>query len=300
MQTRGVVLVTGAAGRQGGAVARLLLACNWPVRALTRDPRKPAARRLAAAGAQIVKGDLNDAESLTPALKNVYAVFSVQDFGEHGYKGEVRQGKTLADAARAHDIQHFIYSSAAAANDRTGLPFFESKWEVEQYIRELCLPATILRPVAFMENFEWPHIQAGIRRGSLRLPLRSNKPIQLIAIDDLALFVLMALKHPDEYLGQTLELASDELTMPEAAEVFSQIIGRSVRYYSVPMFWARLVARKQVVRTFAWLNEHGYRVDIGALRARFPQLMTLDGWAVEKGWGRGNCLARANWAASMA
>jgi len=92
------ILVAGATGQQGGAVARYLLKQpGFAVRALTRDSAKPAARSLAQAGAEVVQGDLDDPASVRRALEGAWGAFSVQNFMETGYDGEIRQGKLLAD-----------------------------------------------------------------------------------------------------------------------------------------------------------------------------------------------------------
>ena len=118
------VLVSGATGNQGGAVARNLLERGFEVRALTRDPDKPAARLLAERGAEVVRGDLEDRSSLDRALEGAYGAFSVQNFSEAGYDGEVRQGKALADAAKEAGVSHFVYSSVGSAYRNTGIPLF--------------------------------------------------------------------------------------------------------------------------------------------------------------------------------
>jgi uncharacterized protein YbjT (DUF2867 family) len=128
------VLVTGATGQQGGAVARhLLKRPGFVVRALTRDSAKPAARTLAQSGAEIMRGDLNDPASIRRAMEGAYGVFSVQNFMETGFEGEVRQGKALADAAKAAGVQHFVYTSVVSADRHTGLPHFESKWQIGMF-----------------------------------------------------------------------------------------------------------------------------------------------------------------------
>src|SRR5512142_622444 len=97
-----LILVTGATVQQGGAVARqLLLQPGLSVRALTREPAKPAARSLAQAGAEIFQGDLDNPASVKRALERAWGVFSVQSFMETGYDKEIRQGKAVADAALA-------------------------------------------------------------------------------------------------------------------------------------------------------------------------------------------------------
>ena len=145
-----LILVCGATGSQGGAVARRLLDRGFRVRALTRDPQKPEAQALADGGAEVVQGDMDDRSSVEEVLEDTYGVLSVQNFWETGYDREVQQGETVADAANAAGVEHFVYSSVGSAHRRTGIPHFESKREVEEHVRELGLPYTILRPVFFM------------------------------------------------------------------------------------------------------------------------------------------------------
>ena len=123
-----MILVSGATGQQGGAVARNLLEWGFTVRALTRDTDKAAARELADLGAEVVSGDLEDRASIERVLDGVYGVFSVQQFMETGVEGEVRQGVLLADAAKAAGVEHLVYSSVGSAHRDTGIPHFESKW----------------------------------------------------------------------------------------------------------------------------------------------------------------------------
>ena len=142
-----IILVTGATGQQGGAVARhLLKQPGFAVRALTRDSAKPAARALAQAGAEVVRGDLDDPASVRRALEGAWGVFSVQNFMETGYEGEIRQGKALADAAKAAGVQHFVYTSVVSADRKTGLPHFESKWQIEQHIVQADCPTRYCGP----------------------------------------------------------------------------------------------------------------------------------------------------------
>lgn len=127
-QTR-PILVTGATGQQGGAVARALLAKGQPVRVMTRNPEKAAS--LAKAGAEIVQGDLTNQAILQMALRSVHGVFAMSTPFEAGMEAEVRQGIMLADAAKEAGIAHYVYTSVGSAHRNTKIPHFESKWKVE-------------------------------------------------------------------------------------------------------------------------------------------------------------------------
>src|SRR5215471_20489702 len=162
-----IVMVTGATGRQGGAVVRHMLPKGWKLRALTRNPKNYAAQELARKGVEVAQGDLEDPASLDRAARGVYGIYSVQDFWSIGVKREVQQGKNVADAAKKTGVEHFVYSSAGGAERNSGIDHFESKWEVENYIRKLGLPATMIRPVAFMANYYIDQVEIGILKGKL-------------------------------------------------------------------------------------------------------------------------------------
>ncbi len=284
-QSQNTIVVAGATGQQGGAVARQLLADGWSVRALTRDPASDRAKALSADGAQLVQGNLDDSPSLEAALRGVHGVFGVQNFALPGVgaEGEVRQGLALANAARAAGVRHFVYSSVGGAERNSGIPHFESKWQVEQHIRALDLPHTMLRPVAFMENYNGvrPVILGGVFP---TFGLRPEKTLQLLALDDLGAFAAIAFAHPDEYLGRALELAGDELTAPQIAAVFSRVLGRPVQVDDQLPNGGDPDSRRERDKMLRWFNERGYVADIGALRRIHPGLLTLEAWARRTGW----------------
>ncbi len=173
---RGPVLVVGATGNQGGATARALLADGWPVRAMTRDPNSAGAKELAALGAELVTADLDDPPSLEAAVRGMYGVFSVQNFMTAGLEGEVRHGNAVAAAASEAGVMHFVYTSVGGAERASGVPHFETKWTIEQRITQLGLPATVLRPALFMDNFAHPQARWMVL-GMLRPALRPSRSV---------------------------------------------------------------------------------------------------------------------------
>lgn len=282
--TNRIIAVTGATGQQGGAVARELLRRGWGVRALTRDAAKPAARALASAGAQLVSGDMDNPAELAAAFDGAYGVFSVQNFWLPGVgaEGEVRQGKNVAQAAKATGVAHLVYSSVGGADRAPGVSHFESKWEIEQYIRALDLPATILRPVAFMENYFWSRDQilGGEFVGFGLLP---ETKLQLIAVDDIAAFAALAFAEPETYIGRTLEIAGDDLTEVEIAADFSRALGRPVNKI-VPQPAEGQAPDEEMQRMWAWFTYQGYQADIPALRQAHPGLIDFPTWLQRTGW----------------
>jgi len=282
------VLVSGATGRQGGAVVRHMLAKGWKLRALTRNTSNHAAQELARMGVQLVQGDLEDPASLARAAQDVYGIYSVQDFWAVGAKREIQQGKNLADAGKKANVKHFVYSSVGGAERNTGIPHWDSKWEVEKYIRSLGVPATILRPAAFMETYYIDQVEIGILKGKLVDPIRADKPYQTIATDDIGAFVALAFVRPEHFIGKELEIAGSELTNPQAAEVFSQVLGKPVKFQKLPLPLVRLVLGKEFYLMFRWFNEAGFNADIAGLRRQYPdiRLHSLEEWLRNEGWNK--------------
>jgi uncharacterized protein YbjT (DUF2867 family) len=280
------VLVTGATGRQGGAVIRHMLPKGWRLRALTRNPTNQAAQELARQGVEVVQGDLEDQASLTAPIRGVYGVYSVQDFWAVGAKREIAQGKNLADAAKKAGVQHFVYSSVGGAERNSGIPHWETKWEIEKHIRSLGLPATVIRPAGYMENYYVDQVEIGILKGKLADPIRADKPYQTIATDDIGAFAALAFERPQEFIGKELEIAGSELTNPEAAKVFSRVLGKPVKFQKLPLPLLRLVLGKEFYLMFRWFNEAGFKADIQGLRRAYPEvrLHTLEEWLRSEGW----------------
>jgi uncharacterized protein YbjT (DUF2867 family) len=279
-----IIAVTGATGQQGGAVARKLLAEGWKVRALTRDVNKPAAQVLKDLGTEVVPGDLDDRAQLDAAFQDAYGVFSVQNFWlpNVGFEGEVRQGKSIADAAKAAGVQHLVYSSVGAAHRGMGQKHFESKWIIEQYIHALDIPYTILRPAAFFENFNWE--RAAILNGTFNaIGLRPEKERQLIAVEDIAVFAALAFANPAQYLGKTIELAGDALTESELADTFAKVIGRPVKL-TIPTGDNRRRSDEEMTAMFNFFNGEAYDANIPALRKIHPGLLTLEQYLRKNGW----------------
>jgi len=263
-----------------------MLAKGWSLRALTRSPSGPAAGQLASKGIEVVQGDLEDPPSLERAARGAYGIYSVQDFWAVGARREVQQGKNLAEAGKKAGIEHFVYSSVGGAERNSRISHWESKWEIENHIRKLGLPATMIRPAAFMENYYIDQVEIGILKGRLMDPIRGDKPYQTIAADDIGGFVALAFERPNEFIGTELEIAGSELTNPQAAEVFSRVLGKPVKFRKLPMPMVRLFLGKEFYEMFRWFNESGFAADVDGLRRRYPEvrLQTLEEWLRSEGW----------------
>lgn len=271
-EAKKTILVTGATGHQGGAVARHLIKNGFKVRALTRNPDSQPAKSLKDMKVEIVQGDLFQPETVEKQMKNIYGVYSVQNFWEHGYQGEIEQGRALVDVAKKAGVQHFVYSSVASANKGTGLSHFESKFELEKYIKQTGLNYTIFRPVFFMENFLAMHNQ--ILEGRLVSAINENTPLQMIAVQDIGAFVLQAFQHPDIFSKKEVDLAGDSKTMPEVASILSENLGEQVKYVRLEMDEFRNIMGDEYANMMEWFNRVGYDVDIEALRQNYDVELT--------------------------
>jgi uncharacterized protein YbjT (DUF2867 family) len=280
------ILVTGATGQQGGATARELLNSGHKVFAMTRKPESEAAKALKAQGAHIVQGDLNDAKSLERALKGMWGVFAVQNTWEAGVEQEEVQGKRMAEVARKAGVGHFVYSSVGSAHRKTGIPHFDNKWRIEETIRKLDFPSyTIVRPVFFMENLSSPWFKPGIDDGKLTLAIKPDTKLQMIAVRDIGKYHAIAFEQHDRLNGKAFDIAGDELTMPQAAEVLSRETGHTVVFDPPP-----IQAVREMSEDFAlmceWFDRVGYDVDMPALQKEFGVAPTkFADWAAAVEWG---------------
>lgn len=264
--------VVGATGQQGGASARALLTAGAGVRALVRRPESEPARRLAESGAELVRADLTDPGSLGEAFADVDGVFAMTTFTERGVEAEIADGSRIADAAAAAGVAHLVYSSVGGAERGTGIPHFESKRRVEEYIASLGLPATFVRPVFFMENLS-PSTEDGA--SVLRLPLPGDVPVQMVAVDDIGAVCAAALLDPTRVPGGAVEIAGDELTGEQAAEVLG------ARYEALP---AGVFDDADLTAMFTWLAEQrpAYRADFALTRELDPGVLDLAAWAARR------------------
>jgi uncharacterized protein YbjT (DUF2867 family) len=272
------VLVAGATGRFR-PVAELLLERGHRVRAGTRDPRSSAAEELAALGAELVDFDFDDTASIEAAAHGVDAVFASGTAHRAGPEGEVRHGRNLADALSAARVGHVVYSSGAGADQRTGVPVFEGKRQVEEYLNALRLPATILAPVYLMENLFNPWNVPALAAGVFPSPVPARRAIQQVPIVDVAAFSVHALERRDDFLRQRVELASDSLNGLEEAGIISSVSGRELAMREVSSGGALQVL-------FDWLDRVGFAVDIGALHRDYPDVPwhSFSEWAFEQDW----------------
>ncbi|WP_155370198.1 NmrA/HSCARG family protein [Catellatospora vulcania] len=297
------VLVIGASGQQGGAAARALLIRGWDVRALVRDSGTPTAQRLRATGARLVPGDLDDPGSLTAAMSGVHGVFLALPVlngplvTAEGVAAEQRRGFSVVEQAVRTGVEHLVYSSVFGADSGTDISFYDSKAAIENRIRTLGVPATVLRPVTFMETFTTltrPAIVA--REVILPLALHPQTPLPLIAAHDIGEFAAVAFEHPDRLRDTVLEIAGDVLTGPEAAAAFGRAAGLPGRFARLPAESLRAFD-PELARMFAWIDSRPAVPKPAALFDLHPDLMTLETWIGTTTAWRGGHLPFGGWVA---
>jgi uncharacterized protein YbjT (DUF2867 family) len=269
------VLVAGATGRFGG-ICGLLLERDHQVRALSRDPTSASGLQLAKLGAEVARGDFDDAASLEAAMVGVDAVFATGSMHKAGLDGERRHGSNLAEAAKSSGVPHLIYVSGAGADAVTGVPVFEVKAEVERRIRALDLPYTLVAPVFLMENLFNPWNTAALHAGTLPSYMPPGRRLQQVPVIDVISFAALAVEEPQRFVGRRVEIASDELTAEEMGEILS---GVTHRPHSVEQMSAGRLG-PGLSTLFEWLDRKGFDVDLARLHREYPEV----GWHSFAAW----------------
>jgi uncharacterized protein YbjT (DUF2867 family) len=279
------VLVTGATGKQGGTVARELLAKGYTVRAMTRKPNEENAQALAKLGAEVIQGDFDDDASLARAVQGVWGAFSVQNTWEAGVEREEEQGKRFAKIAKDAGVQHFVYSSVGSAHRKTGIPHFENKWRVEETVRSLSFPScTIIRPAFFMENFIAPWFKPAIDQGRLTVGIRPTTVLQMMAVEDIGKYGAWAFDNCQKLNGRAIDIAGDAKTMPETAKIIGKAVGRKIEFVPTPIEEVRKFSEDFAIM-LEWFDAVGYNVDIKATAKESGiRPTTLPQWAAKVDW----------------
>jgi len=269
------VLVLGATGGQGGAVADALIRARRPVRALVRDPASAAARRLAAAGAQLAVADFTDRDGLAAAMRGAAAAFTLTTPFASGPAAEIQQGRAIIAAATAAGLPHLVFSSVAAATAGTGVPHFESKAVIERELTASGLSHTVVAPTYFYDNALGGYQE--LLGGTLELPLPRDRPLQQLDRSDLGAFAALILAGPAPFSGMRIELASDAPTPGQMSADLSDALARPVQFREVPLSSIR---SPDMTAMWRFLRGAGYQADIAALRRDYPGV----GWTSFAQW----------------
>jgi uncharacterized protein YbjT (DUF2867 family) len=248
------IAVIGATGAQGGGLVRAILADRggpFRARAVTRHPDSDKAKALAAAGAEVVAGDLDEPASLGPAFAGAYGAFCVTNYWEHfSPERELVQAGNQARAAKDAGVQHVIWSTledtrkwVPLSDDRMPtlmgkykVPHFDAKGEADQIFRDLGVPTTFLLTSFYWENLIY--FGAGPQRGpdgrlAITYPM-DEKKLPAIGVEDIGKSALTIFRRGREFIGKTVGIAGEHLSGNELAAALTRALGQEVRYNNVP------------------------------------------------------------------
>jgi uncharacterized protein YbjT (DUF2867 family) len=276
------VVVTGSTGKQGGAVAQGLLERGHKVRAITRAPSSRQAKLLANAGAELVTASLEDTAAIRKALEGATSLFAMT-VPSGGTDAETRQGIAAADAAKAAGV-HLVFTSVGSANRQTGIPHFDSKYEVEQHIATVGVRATILAPTSFMENLYFAKDQ--LAKGIYAAALPPTRALAQVAVADIGAVAVRVLEDAGRFTGKRFDLAGDELTGNDALAILSRVSHRPFSYYQIPLEVIRQRIGNDAATMYAWFDRVGFAVDRAALRREFHdvEFHDFESWAKTQDW----------------
>jgi uncharacterized protein YbjT (DUF2867 family) len=279
------VLVTGVTGNQGGAVASELRKRGHKVRGMTRNPKSDKALALKNESIDVIKGNYDDPATIELALEGINTVFLMGTPFKQGVEAETKQGITFVDIAKKLNIKHLIYTSVGSAHKNTGIPHFESKFKVEEHIRNIKVPYTIIRPVYFMENFLAPFSLPDLKKGRRSAPMPPDRKLAMISVRDIGRFVAYIIERREEFLGKAIDIASDNISGKESAVIFSQTLGFNIDYYEQD-YEDIATFGEDMVLMYKWFNEVGYNIDIDELYRNYPEVgwLRFEDWVKEQDW----------------
>ena len=278
---RRTIVVTGATGLQGGAVARRLLEDGWHVRGLTRNPASKRAQALAALGAEVVQGDMAEAASLRPVFEGAYGVYSVQNPFIGGPEQEIRQGKNVADVAKDVGVEHLVYGSAGTGRKGTGVPSWETKLQIEAHMKALELPLTILRPTAFMELMTHKKFFPPVAAWQVMPKLMgSSRRLPWLCTEDLGAIGARAFADPHSFVGTDLTLASDVRSLEECRSIYREVIGKNPRRLPMPVWLFKRFGfvGEDLTTMWRWLRTGHVDLETSSTYAIHPDALTVRSW----------------------
>lgn len=273
-----VIAISGATGQQGGATARELAGKGFTIRALTRTPDSEAAKALRAQGAEVVRVELDDEASIRQALQGAWGAYAVQNTWTAGVEGEEAQGHRFAKIAKEAGVQHYVYASVASADRNTGIPHFDNKFRVENTVRGLNFASySIIRPVFFFSNLPSPWFLHGDKLVST---LKPETRLQMIDVADIGKYGALAFTDP-RFKNLELDIAGDDITLPQAAAAVGHALGRKIDYLQIPIEEVRKNS-DDFAKMLEWFEAVGYDADIdGNARTYGVKPTKLNDWAAK-------------------
>ena len=295
--TARTLLVTGATGKQGGALIAALLAKPtqpFEIYALTRDKTSRSAQSLASKpNVHVIQGNLSNADAILKQVPQPWGVFSVT-MPIKGAKQEEQQGKAMTKAAIDAGVRHIVFTATDRGGDvrseidATPIPHFQSKFNIEKDIIQKAKESkqgttwTFLRPVAFMENLSNDFLGKGFL-AMWRLN-GVDRPLQLISTKDIGKIAAEAFLNADgeEYRNKAISLAGDELSPAQAATIFKETTEMEIpTTYSFVGSALRWGLKEQLGLMFDWFRTDDFGVDVKATRKRYPFMQDFGTWLAE-------------------
>lgn len=288
------ILVYGANSAQGTSVAKRLLSEGYPVRLFVRDRDK--AHSLFSESVEIVTGTLEDQESLKQANEGIDQVFLVLPL-EYRFDVAIAQGYNAIDAARDAEVKLLVFNTSTfIPKQSTNVTAFETKRNVEQYLRKSDVPYIVLRPPVYMDNLaaSWS-ISSIVHQSVIAYPLSPEIKTSWISLDDTAAFVIVALKQP-ELAGSAFDIGGAEaMNGQEVAERFTKALNRPFTYQQIPIDGFEQGLNQalgeptgtEIAKIYRWREAHPEvgAIDVSAVLQKLPvNLTSFDQWIQSVEW----------------
>ena len=279
MTGRQNIFVTGATGNQGSATAINLAKMGATVTALVRDPDSPNAQKLNHPGIRLVKGNYDDPDSYKDHLADTDGAFALFTYLK-GTKKEIAQALSFVDAAKEKNVPFLLYSSVIGADSASGIPHWESKKAIEEYIKKSGIPYTIIRPASLFQNFFIPDVRKRIVKGTLVMPVRKDKVQQFVSAEDIGKICAHVFTNKQDYIGLTFNIAADKMDMQTAAKTFSDVLGKPIKYSQMPGMLTRIFMGSNLYTMFNYINHNDvcFVKDMDELKVKYPYLTSLPEW----------------------
>lgn len=275
------VLVTGITGNQGGSVAKALLKEGHEVIGITRNTGSAKALELAGLGAGLYEMSFSDEQALGELMGSVDTVYAMTTPFEAGIDGEIAQGKSLANAAQRAGVGHFVFSSVGDADQKTGIPHFDSKYEVEEHLESLGIDFTIVAPSYFMDNLFFPVMLDGLKVGVLKMAMPGDRVLQQIAAEDIGRFMSIVIAEGESWYGKRVNISGDEISGIKAAKVLGRVIGKPIRYEGFAPDYLREQSEDMALM-YEWFNRVGYSANLAELEPY--GFLSYEQWAKKQDW----------------
>lgn len=274
-----LLVVFGATGQQGRSVIDFVLndpelSKEYSLRAITRDVSRPVVMEMQSQGVEVVAGDVDDPSSLSAALANAHTVFivTISVYDEHLKAREFRQAKAVADTAVASGAQYLIFSTCVGCERLWGRPVaaFDSKADIEAYIRTLPVESAFFAPGMFMQNFlsnQIPRPIPGQEGGETTYAISNfispDAPIPLIeTVRDSGKYVGAILANPEKYSGSLFCAATGFWSYRECAEIITRVTGKKTIYAQLPQEqWSSFLPpgySDALTAMMRWVESPGY------------------------------------------